>query len=295
MTRKPDRSVSHAHSGRRATIRRGEALTVWLSLTKRDATDLARPLVGKATPEQVEDLRFRVSIAAFHYRQRIAGKEMPSPSAIRKQMEAIKRPAQKILSRLGATEHPTTDPAGALMHALQLALLPAGNRHARAKGGYTELPPRTATIPGVEGEYWDYRAAEKLASIVDGVQTLVAWCDEAIAFSRNETIKATGRRGALRGRTGKQARHEGDLAVNEVIFHLAGLYRDLTGREPGIARPPGKGGDLDSPFIRFVLMVCARLQIPMTAASFEKRWRTVGRLGHASDHARNKLDPTNSP
>lgn len=296
MTRRPNSSEARASSGKRAPKRRGKAPAEVPPLTKREAADFVEALIGHTTPEQVDDLRFRLAIAAAHYQQRIAGRGSPSPSAIRKQLEAIKRPALRVLTKLAAATHidSVANVPSRLPRVLRLALLPAGNRHAATKGGYPDLPPRKATIPGVEGEFWDYRAADKVASIVEGIQTLVAWCDEAIAFSRKETGTAMARRVARNGRPGGQARHEGDLAVNEVIFHLAGLYRDLSGREPGISRPHGNSGDPGGPFVRFVLRVCERLKIPMTPASLEKRWRAVRRLGHTSDHAKNNLDPTNS-
>ena len=61
----------------------------------------------------------------------------------------------------------------------------------------------------------------------------------------------------------------------QALLLIAYLYRDLSGRKPGIARPPKEGGKPGGPFVRFTLAVCTRMGVPMTADSLEKRWRRI--------------------
>ena len=246
-------------------------------LTRAEAREFARMLVPNPTAEQVKDVRERLTWVELNRRLRDSRGSSLTPSATRKELAAVRRAATRLLVRLGVdcTRRSKTKLAASLSTPLRLSLLPAGNRHAFRIGGYPDLPPKKESMAGLDGGTWNFRSDEKLRSIVDGVQLLIAWCDDAIALSHGQT-KATHERSTERlGRTGVKARHFADFEKEQALLLIAYLYRDLSGRKPGIARPPKEGGKPGGPFVRFALAVCARMGVPMTADSLEKRWRRI--------------------
>lgn len=248
-----------------------------LFLTRAEALELARMLIPTPTAEQVDEVCHRLRWTTLNRHLRDSRCGSPTPSAARKELEAVRRAATRLLTRLGAdaTRRSKTAPADDLPKPLRLSLLPAGNDYASRTGGYADLPPKKESMEGVDGAIWNFRSDEKFESIVDGIQLLISWCDGAIAFSRGQT-KATQARNTKRlGPSGRRARRYLDLEKEQAVHLIAYLYRDLSGRKPGIARPRKEGGKPGGPFVRFALAVCARMGVPMTAESLEKRWRRV--------------------
>lgn len=253
---------------------RAGARSAVLPLTRAEARELARMLVPTPTAEQVDDVRQRLRWIALNRRR---GGGPPTPSATRKELEAVNRAAMRLLARLGADRpgRTNTAPADNLSTPLRLSLLPAGNRQASRTGGYADLPPKEEAMEGVDSTTWNFRSDEKFGAIVDGVRLLIAWCDDAIAFSRAQTKASQARSTARLGSNGAKARHYADLEKDRAVHLIAYLYRGLSGRKPGISRLRKGGGKPGGPFVRFALAVCARMGVPMTAESLEKRWRRI--------------------
>lgn len=248
-------------------------------LTHAEALELARMLVPTPTAEQVDEVQYRFGLVAALHRQWSSQRRAVSPSATRKELAAVSRAAHRLLARLGAgvDSNQVAPPVEAMSKSSRLSLLSAGDHLAARAGGYADFPPIPRTIPGVEGEFWDFRSNEKLKSVIGEVEQLITWCDEAIASSHAQSTALEDRRIARSGPKGRHARHRGDVATDHTVLHVAELYRQLAGRKPGISRPRQGLGQPGGPFVRFALAVCARMGVPMTAEGLEKRWRRISR------------------
>lgn len=116
---------------------------------------------------------------------------------------------------------------------------------------------------------------------------LVAWSDDAVL-----ALKQGRDESRIRRRPAGPATRD-DEALDGLILRLGQLYRETTGRKPGLSR--SSAGEPGGPFFRFVLLFCAKSRIRITADGLEKRWRRLRPRLHASDQVQKKSEPTNSP
>ena len=226
----------------------------------------------------------RLGWSAAQYRLEEAWRDSPAPSDIRKKLESIRSAAGRLSAQLGVPvlSDADTDILDVLPYSVRHALISAADRHGEEIGGYANNPPRPWQIHGQPEEFVDYHGDSELAAAIEHVQMIAAWCERAIRSKRQAEDGAAVERAKRHGGNSRQARNKGNEPLNDLIARLGNLYRDSTGRKPGISRSVGTKGAPGGPFVRFVLAVCQRMQIPMSATALEKRWRTVAPLVHAT-------------
>jgi hypothetical protein len=218
-------------------------------------------------------------------------RKVPSASEIKKRLAVIAAGGRKLLRHLRVGEQPR--PHGELVHdipyLLRMTLEPAAERYAARSGGFTDYPPRPYEPPTSSWGPIDYRTVEKLNGVVEGLQMLVEWSDDAI-----EALQEGRDTHRIRRRPEGPSTRD-DEALDGLIVELGQLYREVTGKRPGVSRPHGRAGEPGGPFFRFVLLFCTRARIRITADGLEKRWRSLRLQLHASDQVQNKSKATNSP
>lgn len=261
-------------------------------LTATDLEALAQALPAPPSGEAAEAFHERLGGIASWYWLAEAWRDAPPPSEVRKKLESIRSAAQRLAAQLGVPSLPDedADPLAQLPYPIRNALVSAAGLHGEAIGGYRDHPPTLLRVRGQPEEYPDYHGDSKLGVAIEHVQLIVAWCDFAIRSSRQSEEDGEVERIKRHGSTGRRARNPGNEPLNDMIGRLGNLYRDTSGRPPGIARPRGGKGEPGGPFVRFVLAVCKRMQIPMTAPALEKRWRTISRLVRASGKIEKLID-----
>jgi hypothetical protein len=242
-----------------------------------DAKRIAQLLPGPLAPEALDVFCQRLAWIAAEYRLEEAWRDAPPPSEVRKKLESIRNAAQRLTAQLGVGPRPDddVDVLDVLPYSIRNALVSVANLFGEAVGGYPDHPPMGWKMPGQQEQYRDFHGDSKLGSAIEHVQLIVAWCDMAIRSARQSEEGAEIQRTKLHGSAGRQARNHGNQPLNGMIAALASLYRDTTGKNPGISRPSRASSAPGGPFVRVVLEVCRRLEVPLTAAALEKRWRTI--------------------
>jgi hypothetical protein len=253
-----------------------------LSASDLDALSQILPVIP--TGEALQNFQKRLGWIAAEYRLKEAWLHAPPPSAVRKKLEAIRSAARRLTDQLGVSSKPDEDvyALDQLPYAIRNALILTAELYGREIGGYPDHPPTAFRTGQQPEEHQDFHGDSKLRSAIEHLQLIADWSERASGFARQAEEGAAAERIKRHGSTGRQARNLGNEPLNDLIGRLANLYRDTTGKKPGIARPRGAGGSPGGPFIRFVLGVCERMQIPMTAMALEKRWRTIAPVVHAS-------------
>jgi len=234
--------------------------------------------------EPRDKFRKRLAEIAMWHGLDDAWRSAPAPSDIRKRLESIGSAARRLAHRLGVPSLPDedVDALDVLSHPIRSALISSAERHGETVGGYSDHPPTLWQMPSSSERHTDYHGDSKLAAAIEHVQLIGAWCERAIQAQRQAETGAAINRTKRYGAAGRRARNPGNEPLNDLIARLGNLYRDTTGRRPGISRSTGTRGRPGGPFVRFVLEVCKRMQIPMSATAFEKRWRSVAPLVHAT-------------
>lgn len=246
-----------------------EALAEMLSVPSGEARDIfCKRLAGIAMWHGLED----------------AWRDAPAPSDIRKKLESIRSAAHRLAAQFGVSPLPDEDveTLDALSHPIRSALISAAERYGETIDGYSDHPPTAWPMPSQSERYMDYHGDSKLGAAIEHIQLISAWCERAIQSQRQAEDGAAIERTKRHGETGRQARNPRNEPLNDLIGRLANLYRDTTGRKPGFSRTTRSQGKASGPFVRFVLAVCERMEIPMTATGFEKRWRVVAPLVRAT-------------
>lgn len=232
------------------------------------------------------DLWNGLNRAFYAYWYKRNRRRAPPASEIKKRLATIAATGRRLLRHLDLGEHPR--PHGETVHDLPYLLLttfdPAVKRDAERRGGFSDFPPQPNDPPTSSSGETDYRTFEKLNNVVEGLQMLVAWSDDAI------TALKEGRGDPIQRRpSGPPTRN--DEALDGLVLRLGQLYQDATGRKAGMSR--SHTGELGGPFFRFVLAFCATSRIRMTLDGLEKRWRKIRPRLHAPDQVRKKSEPAN--
>lgn len=264
-------------------------IDTWWPEKVRSKRGLPRSSIEKieaALPRVLPEKRVRLwnglNQAFYRYWWARNWRKVPSASEIKKRLAAIAAGGRKLLRLLRVGEQPR--PQGETVHNIPYLLLftlePAVKRYAQECGGFPDYPPRPYEPPTSSRGPIDYRSLEKLNGVVEGLQMLVAWSDDAIqALQEGRDTHRIRRRPA-----GRSTRD--DEALDGLIVELGRLYQEVTGKRPGVSRPHGRAGDPGGPFFRFVLLFCARSRIRITADGLEKRWRTITLLVRATSENR---------
>lgn len=117
-------------------------------------------------------------------------RNVPPVSEIRGRLRSVASAGRRLLHHLGLGEEPR--PFGETMHDLPYLLIatldPAVSRHAKRIGGYPDLPPRPFDKPSPTWGDTDYRSFEKLNNVVEGVQLMIKWADDAVIAWMPERI-----------------------------------------------------------------------------------------------------------
>ena len=253
-----------------------------LSADDLDTLSLILPMIP--TGEALKNFQERLGWIAAEYRLKEVWLNAPPPSAVRKKLEAIRSAARRLTDQLGVSPKPDEDvyALDQLPYAIRNALISTADLYGREVGGYPDHPPTAFRIGQQPEGHRDFHGDSKLRSAIEHLQLIAAWSERASGFARQAEEGATAERIKRHGSTGRKARNQGNEPLSDMIARLGNLYRDTTGRAPGVARPRGGKGEPGGPFFRFALAVCQRMNIPMTPAALEKRWRSLGDLVRAT-------------
>lgn len=253
-------------------------------LSADDLEALQMMLPAPLPADALKNFRERLGWIAAEYRLKEAWLDAPPPSAVRKRLEAIRSAARRLTDQLGVSPKPDEDvyALDQLPYAIRNALISTAELYGREIGGYSDHPPTAFRIGQQPGEHRDFHGDSKLRSAIEHLQLIAAWSERAGALARQAEEGAAAERIKRHGNAGRQARNQGNEPLSDMIARLGNLYRDTTGRPPGVARPRGGKGEPGGPFFRFALAVCQRMNIPMTPAALEKRWRSLSDLVRAT-------------
>jgi hypothetical protein len=266
-------------------------------LSASDLDALTKSLPVTPNGESLKSFQERLGWIAAEYRLKEAWLDAPPPSAVRKKLESIQKAARRLTDQLGVSPLPDEDvyALDQLPYSVRNSLISSADLYGREVGGYADHPPRPFRITGQSEEYLDFNGDSKLRSAIEHLQLIGAWSERASRLARQAEEGAGVERIKRHGSTGRQARNQGNEPLNDMIGRLGNLYRDTTGQKAGLSRTMRSQGKPTGPFVRFVLAVCERMQIPMTATSFEKRWRIVGPLVNATRDLERALERAERP